>query len=162
VQDDVVTTRIEIANPSIEALFEREAPRLWRSLWLHSADRELASDVTAEAFAQLLRRGSAVRDPKAWVWRAAFRIADGEHARRRQLSDPVVETSYEMPEPVVDLVRALRVLPTSQRRAVVLHHLGDLSVAEIARLLGTSRSAVGVHLHRGRRRLRELLEDDDA
>jgi RNA polymerase sigma-70 factor (ECF subfamily) len=60
-----------------------------------------------------------------------------------------------------DLVRALRHLSGNQRKAVVLHHLLDLPVAEVAAILGTSRSAVTVHLHRGRRRLREILGDDD-
>lgn len=67
-----------------------------------------------------------------------------------------------MPEPIVDLVRALARLPASQRRAVVLHHLADLTVADISQIMRTSRSTVAVALHRGRRRLRELLESDDA
>jgi RNA polymerase sigma-70 factor (ECF subfamily) len=48
---------------------------------------------------------------------------------------------------------------------VTLHHAEDLPVADVARLLGTSTSAVKVHLFRGRRRLRALLgeeEIDDA
>ena len=35
----------------------------------------------AEAFAQALRRGTAIRDPRSWVWRAAYRIAAGEKQR---------------------------------------------------------------------------------
>ena len=73
---------------------------------------------------------------------------------------PLLEAiPYEMPEPVVDLVRALRELSPMQREAVVLHHLADLPVAEVASILGTSRSAVTVHLHRGRKRLKTLLQE---
>jgi RNA polymerase sigma-70 factor, ECF subfamily len=159
VQDEAVDTGVD--RGSVGLLFERESAKLWRSLLLHTADADVASDATAEAFAQLLRRGSAVRDPRAWVWRAAFRIADGELARRHRTAHVDRHDSYEMPEPVVDLVRALGTLPLTQRTAVVLHHLGDLAVADIAAVMGTSRSAVAVHLHRGRRRLRELLEATD-
>jgi RNA polymerase sigma factor (sigma-70 family) len=141
-------------------LFEAESPKMWRSLLLHTADPEMASDAVAEAFAQLLRRGSAVRDPRAWVWKTAFRIADREAAAKRPaiVDGPV---DYALTEPVIDLVRALQTLSPMQRRAVVLHHMADLPVAEVAVILGSTRSAVTVHLHRGRRRRRKILEEKD-
>jgi RNA polymerase sigma-70 factor (ECF subfamily) len=121
----------------------------------------VASDAVAEAFAQLIRRGDDVRDPRAWVWRSAFRIADRDQAANRQQRLTLEMPTYELPDTVADLVRALRQLSGNQRKAVLLHHLLDLPVAEVASILGTSRSAVTVHLHRGRRRLREILGDDD-
>jgi RNA polymerase sigma-70 factor (ECF subfamily) len=154
-------TEVEFAGAA-GPLFEQESAKLWRSLFLHTGDREAASDAVAEAFAQLIRRGSDVKDPRAWVWRSAFRIADRDEAARRHVAVAAETPSYELPEAVVDLVRALRQLPTSQRGAVVLHHMLDLPVAEVALILGTSRSAVTVHLHRGRRRLREILGDEDG
>jgi DNA-directed RNA polymerase specialized sigma24 family protein len=45
---------------------------------------------------------------------------------------------------------------------VYLHYQADLPVAEVARLIGTSTAAVKVHLMRGRRRLAELLGDDEV
>jgi RNA polymerase sigma-70 factor (ECF subfamily) len=153
---------IQRSEGDVERLFAEESAKIWRSVLLHTGEFELARDATAEAFAQLLRRGNRVRDPRAWVWRAAFRIADRELGSRPRDAASDAAAPYEMPEQVVDLVRALRRLPATQREAVVLHHLADRSVAEIATILGTSRSAVAVHLHRGRRRLRELLEEHDA
>ena len=49
--------------------------------------------------------------------------------------------------------------------AIVLRHVVDLEVSEIARRMGTAAPTVRVHLHRGRKRLRDLLgaeEVDDA
>jgi len=158
VHDVTVEGRTRGLDDRMATLFAEEGAKLWRSLLLQTGDPELASDATAEAFAQLIRRGDAVRDPRAWIWRAAFRIADREAATRR--SPPLLDAiPYEMPEPVVDLVRALRELSPMQREAVVLHHLADLSVAEVSSILGTSRSAVTVHLHRGRKRLKTLLQE---
>jgi RNA polymerase sigma-70 factor, ECF subfamily len=153
---------IQRSERDVERLFAEESAKIWRSLVLHTGELEVARDATAEAFAQVLRRGDRVRDPRAWVWRVAFKIADRELGSRSPHEVSEAQVPYEMPEQIVDLVRALRRLPATQRQAVVLHHLADRSVAEIAAILGTSRSAVAVHLHRGRRRLRELLEDEDA
>jgi RNA polymerase sigma-70 factor (ECF subfamily) len=67
-----------------------------------------------------------------------------------------------MPEPFVDLWQALARLPLKQRAAVVLADYAGWSHREIAKTVGSTVSAVGVHVHRARRRLRELLEDEDA
>jgi len=73
----------------VERVFVDVAPRLWRSVLAYTGDREVASDAVAEAFAQVLRRGDAVEDIRAWVWTAAFRIAAGELRSRSRFGGPV-------------------------------------------------------------------------
>jgi RNA polymerase sigma-70 factor, ECF subfamily len=145
---------------SIEVVFEQHASRLWWAILAFSGDREIAHDAVAEAFAQALKRGEAIRDPAAWVWRAAFRIAAGELKRRGRRMN-LEDTPFVMPEPA-GLFEALDRLSPRQRAAVVLHHYAGYRLDEIARILGTTKGTVGVHLTRGRRRLRDLLEDDDG
>ena len=53
-------------------------------------------------------------------------------------------------------------LSPNQRAVAVLSAYADLPPREIARTLGLSGVAVRVHLSQARRRLRELLEDDDG
>ena len=57
------------------------------------------------------------------------------------------------------LTDALAQLPADQRRAVELHHLKGLSVAQVADALGRGKSAVVGLLFRGLRKLRQLLDD---
>jgi DNA-directed RNA polymerase specialized sigma24 family protein len=64
-----------------ERLYREEAPRLWRTMVAFTGDRT-ANDVVAEAFAQCLRCGSAVR--ALWLWKAAFRIAAGQLREDRE------------------------------------------------------------------------------
>jgi RNA polymerase sigma-70 factor (ECF subfamily) len=147
---------------AIERSYRDQRERLWRALLLFSGDPEVASDAVAEAFAQALRRGDAIRDPAAWVWRAAFRIARGDLQRRSSTTE-LIDVPIEVPEPTVDLIRALAVLSPKQRASVVLHHYAGYSTKQTAALIGSTSAAVGVHLQRGRTRLRELLkEQDDA
>ncbi len=54
---------------------------------------------------------------------------------------------------------ALNALPEAQREAIVLHHLQGLKLSETAERMGRSESAVGGLLHRGLKRLNELLEE---
>ena len=144
---------------SIERVYRLEADRLWRALFIFSADREVASEAVAEAFAQAIRRGGGVRDPRAWVWRTGFRIAAGELKRRSRWVHALPEGRYEDPGIDDELRAALGRLPDRQRAAVVLHYYADASVREIAARTGMSTLAVRANLSRGRRRLKELLGD---
>jgi RNA polymerase sigma factor (sigma-70 family) len=141
-----------------EALYRRVSERLWRSLYAYTHDRELTNDALSEAFTQLIARGDAVRDPEAWVWRAAFRIAAGELKRRPSASDQIRTRSYEMPDSTADVIKALGALPNRQRAVIVLHDYADRPAREVGEALGITRATVYVHLGAARRRLRELLE----
>ena len=83
-------------HEEIERLYREHGSRMWRALLAFAGDPEVASDAVAEAFAQALRRGSEIRDPERWVWRAAFRIAAGAlKERRREVPGVEKEASYE-------------------------------------------------------------------
>lgn len=154
-----VPDRARSHSDLVEQTYLDHAPKLWRSLRAYSGDPDVASDAVAEAFAQLLRRGDGVRDPGAWVWRTAFRIAAGDLKTRRTFVEPVADTRAARPEPeIIDLLRALAQLSPNQRMAVVLHDYAGYSARDGAEMAGSTEAAMRVHLMRGRRRLRSLLE----
>lgn len=152
------TLAVPRALTSIEDVYRVHYPRLWRSLLAYTADSSIAEDAIAEAFAQALRRGPAIRDPERWVWRTAYRIAAGSLKDRRRHREPGPEPSYEVDDEPAWLLDAIARLPAGQRGAIILHYYADLPVRDVADVLGLSTVAVKVSLMRGRRRLRSLLE----
>jgi len=144
----------------LEALYRQDGDRLWRALLAFSGDPEVASDAVAEAYVQLLRRGAGVRDPRAWVWRAGFRIAAGELKRRSSTTDRIPDVGYLHQEVDTELLDALARLPEKQRAAVVLFYYADASLRGISERTGMSQLSVRVNLSRGRKRLKELLGDN--
>ncbi|MCA9260721.1 MAG: sigma-70 family RNA polymerase sigma factor [Planctomycetales bacterium] len=62
-------------------------------------------------------------------------------------------------EQLLRLPEALETLTETQREAIVLHHLHGLKLVETARLMGKSETAVCGLLHRGMKRLHEILGD---
>jgi RNA polymerase sigma factor (sigma-70 family) len=142
----------------IARLYEQEGHRVWRAVYAFARDRDVASDAVAEAFAQCIRRGEAVQDPKAWVWRASFRIAAGELKERSRRTAFAVEPSYEPDQRPGPVLAALAALSTNQRAAIVLRYYAGWDTAAIADTLSCSRATVRVHLSRAKRRLRALLE----
>ena len=157
------TLAVVDAQQDIEALYRADADRLWRAVYAFAGDPEIASDAVAEAYAQVLRRGSVVRDPAAWVWRTAFQISRGALKARRldaTMSAPSVDHADAYGDQ--DLMNAVRQLPEGQRAAVILFYYADLPIRQIAERLGTNSLAVRANLSRGRRRLRDLLGDHDG
>jgi len=153
---------VHMTSQSVEAVYREHRERLWRSLLAFAGDPAIAEDAIAEAFAQALRRGDAIRDLERWVWRAAYRIAAGSLKERSRISSDVPERAYELPDVPYELADALAKLPDGQRAAVILHYYADLRVRDVAAVMGTTPAAVKVSLMRARRRLRKILEDPDV
>ena len=150
------------ATPDFDALFRAEGDRVYRTLYAFTGGRgDVAQEATAEAFARAVAHGATLRDPVAWIYRVAFRVAIDELRRDRRQA-PEQDRVVAPPE-LTGLLEALRELSPNQRAAVVLHHVLDLDVAEVAERMGIATPTVRVHLHRARSRLRELLgsEEDD-
>jgi RNA polymerase sigma-70 factor (ECF subfamily) len=122
----------------------------------------VASDAVAEAFAQALSRGEVLTDPRAWIWRVGFKVAAGELQRRRLTDARVPDLPDPSPQQAPELLWALHRLPDRQRAAIVMHYYADRPVRDVAAALGVSQATARVHLNRGRRRLRQLLEGSDG
>ena len=144
-----------------DELYRRAGPRLWRAMLAYTGGRrDITDDVVAEAFVRTLERATNVRSFEPYLYRIAFRLAAAELRRRPTVAQIPDRGEHVDPE-LSELLDAMRALSPGQRAAVFLRYQGDLPVAEVARLMGTSSAVVRVHLMRGRRRLAELLGDDD-
>ena len=86
-----------------------------------------------------------------------YRRAEYEVSDAFQDSSPPPDVRMEAVDERERLARAIRVLPPTLRE-VVLPYLDDLSVAEIAELLGITENNVRVRLVRARQHLRTLLQ----
>ena len=144
----------------VEAVYRAVHPRLWRSLLAFTGDAELASDAEAEAFAQVLRRGEAVDDVEAWVWRSAFRIASGLLASRSHVTGlGAVDGWVASSGSVGEFLGLLGELSAQQRACVALRYVGGYTAPEIGELLGTSAGTVRVQVHRAHVVLRHTMTE---
>jgi DNA-directed RNA polymerase specialized sigma24 family protein len=145
----------------VEAVFRSHGGLVWRAVLAMSAgNRDVADEATSEAFAQLLAYRDGVRDPVAWVFHTAFRLAGRDlKGRRLEIGHPAPDAPSAAPPALpADVVAGLRRLSPEQRTAVFLHYFADLPVAEVARLSGVATATVRVRLHRARRALAASLD----
>lgn len=153
-----------------DGFYANEYQAIARAAWFVVLDIQMANDIAQEAFCRALQRWDRVEGyerPGAWVRTVAIRLALRARERRRRetvLVDVAVADTEAASELSADLAGALRGLPRQQRAAVVLHYLCDLSVEQLAEVMGCRAVTARVHLHRARKALGEQLgyHDDVA
>lgn len=149
---------------SHEAEFERfartEAERLRRVLVAqHGVDlgNDLASDAIAYAWEHWDRVGG-LTNPVGYLYRVAQ--TSGRDRRRRQRPVPfLAERPPDVEHADPALAQALMRLAPVPRACVVLVHVYGWSYGEVAESLNVSEASIRNHLHRGVRKLRDLLEN---
>jgi RNA polymerase sigma factor (sigma-70 family) len=163
---------------SFERLYSEHAVPLYAFLAYRTANRALAEDLLADTFERAwtsrrrfdLRRGS----QKTWLYSIALnRLRD--HARREVVEERALHEAarlgisngngsaagnLEHVELRQLLLTAMGTLEELEREALALRYGGDLSLREIADVLGVPRSTVEGRIYRGLKKLsHELVEE---
>ena len=154
-----------------DEFYEGSLRRVTAQVYAMIGSWDEAQECTQEAFVTAWshrRRLDRAEAPEDWVRTTAYRLAVSRWRRVRRnprFADRAVgpATCSAGPDPDhVALVAALEQLPEAQRRAIVLHHIADLPVREVARETGVAEGTVKARLSRGRTALAALLTPDDG
>jgi RNA polymerase sigma-70 factor (ECF subfamily) len=171
--DEWLVLRCQVGEPGAFAELVRrmERPLLYYAAKL-LADEDLALDVLQEVWVVALRSIRKLDEPRAvrrWLYRITrSRAIDRIRAERsrdraervRAESAPEDQTG---PEPSFDgddakaLHRALDEIGPKHREVLVLHFLDDLSIAEIASVVGEPAGTVKSRIFYAKRALKEAL-----
>lgn len=153
----------------LPALYAASYRRLVGQLTALVGDVAEAEDLVQEAFARAAGQWSRLErydNPEAWLRTVAMNLARSKWRRGRRAAAVMLRlrASHEEAAPPspdhVALVAALRALPAVQREALVLFHVADLTVEEIARETGAPTGTVKARLSRGRAALARSLSEE--
>ena len=165
-----ITSRIDSPG-ELERLFLEHQGRVFRAAYRVTGNPTDAEDVLQTVFLRLARREAGAADVShvsSYLYRAAVNVAlDVLRARRESVPLEDVEAilpshdASDGPDRVEmrgRLRRALATLSPRWAEIFVLRHFEGYANHEIARMLGLSRTVVGVTLFRARRRLQKALQ----
>jgi RNA polymerase sigma factor (sigma-70 family) len=160
----IVVATAEGPTSDAESRFERfvagDGERLRRALVARfgvDAGTEAFSDAMAYAWEHRADL-EAMANPSGYLYRVGLSSVRPYLRWRRRTVLLDVESRADAPDHDVDLVGAFARLTPNQRVAVVMIHGHGSTYAEVAEVLGVSVAAVTNHVHRGLRRLREIVE----
>lgn len=146
-----------------------------RVAFLYLGERASAEDVAQETFVRAFRHWRDFRrdsSPKTWLVRIAINLCLSHLSRQKRLGESVPsvilgESALEYPEEAAierlnrtTVLKRVLALPPVYREVIYLYYYLDLSVREIAEVMGTTEGTVRGRLHRARGILREGLKRD--
>lgn len=145
--------------------------RITGQVYAMIGNRDEAQECVQEAFVRAWahrKKLEKAEHPEAWVRTTAYRLAVSgwrRTMRGKRPTDRAVGPTLETAAPNeahVALVAALKQLPEAQRQALVLHHIADLPVHDVAREVGVPEGTIKARLSRGRAALAALLADEEG
>jgi RNA polymerase sigma-70 factor (ECF subfamily) len=158
-------------HPTFESCFRDNYAAVLAFAARRLPDRAMAEDAAAETFAVVWRRRELIPEqPLPWIYGIALRVVANQRRsgqRRRRLGDRLEHEAGSRPapsEPVDDLHRrdafssAFGRLNEGEREVLRLVAWDGLNTREAAVVLGCSKAAFRVRLHRARRQLAKHLE----
>jgi RNA polymerase sigma-70 factor, ECF subfamily len=156
-------------DATFDEFYSASFQRVTGQVYAMIGNRDEAQECVQEAFARAWahrRKLDRAEHPEAGVRTTAYRLAVSRWRRTtrgRRPADRALGAATETAAPSethVALVAALKQLPEAQRQALVLHHIADLSVHDVAREVGVPEGTIKARLSRGRAALAAMLADD--
>jgi RNA polymerase sigma-70 factor (ECF subfamily) len=161
--------------------YERYSDELFRHCAMRISDRERALEITQDAFMRTwdyVRKGNEVRELRPFLYQTLRHLIIDEYRKAKMYSlEAMVEgtegASVEMLLPSDDTntleaamerfdakaaLGMVSELPDLYREALMLRYVESLSPKEIAEILEESENVVSVRIHRGLKKLKEMLE----
>ncbi len=168
---------------AFDRLYNFYADKVFRYLYARLGQRESAEDLTAEVFVRLVRTLSGYRINaarpvaafSAWLYRIAGNLLTDHYRRQRfrrhaDLADhadlpadePSLHRRVETAEEGGQLWNAIGQLGSEQQAVIVYRFTEQLSLQEVADLLGKSAGAIKALQHRALANLRRILTPETA
>jgi RNA polymerase sigma-70 factor (ECF subfamily) len=171
-------------SPSFDEVAARVTPRLYRIAVSLCRDRDEAEDLVQDTLLQAHRKWHQFEgrsDPGTWLYTIAARLCRRRHRRRAgepatlepldallpRPDAPIVDLSV-LTDPARELDRAeirravsaaVAGLPETFRIPLVLVDIAELSIAEVAAILGLKEATVKTRVHRARLKLRKVMTE---
>lgn len=164
-----------------EEAYERLSDELFRHASLRLSDRDRALELTQECFLktwEYIEKGNVIEDLRPFLYRTLRNLIVDEYRRKKPHSleamlEGIEETDIEFLMPTDEsntleaavnrfegrrALEALRTIPDPYREVLILRYVESLSPKEIAQYVGESENTVSVRIHRGLKKLKDLLE----
>jgi len=161
--------------------FEKHSDELFRHCYLRLSDRERALELTQETFLRAwdyVVRGENIEHYRSFLYRILNNLIVDEYRKKKTQSlDALLEDEESALSLEGEVLRdkhdtleesmvrfdakkamdALKGLPSQYQAVLVMRYIDGLSPTEIAGQMHESENAISVRIHRGLRKLRDVL-----
>lgn len=169
-QDAILVDRVAAGDArAFEILFKRYAPKLYRFIFFRIRDEALIDDFINDIFFQVWQRiqdGKKIDSFQAYLYTMARNTIIDHYRTRKQDFDLSHATSLEddtdleshvvLKNDIESILRLVDQLSENYKEILILRYVEDLTITEIAELIGKTTGAVKVQIHRAVKQLKVL------
>lgn len=151
--------------------YEKEADAIYRYCYFRVYDKERGTDLMQEAFTkawQYLSEGKEVKNIRALVYKIANNLIIDYVRKKKEASLEAMEENgfapgarmNDMSDNYLDAkaaVEKLQLLEPQYREVVYMRYVENLTPREIAEILDESVNIISVRIHRGIKKLKQVL-----
>ena len=154
-------------------VYDQCIDKIYRFVFLKVSSAEVAEDLTSEAFVrywECFNSGQNIDNPRAFLYQIARNLVI-DHYREKGRAQFVSMDNISMADPVnleekailssdIKAVRqSLAGLKEDYQNVIIWHYLDELTIPEIAKMMGRSEEAARVLLHRALGSLRSKIKE---
>ena len=178
-KSDIAQLAVKVKNgdsAAFEKLYKEFYPKVYYFARQNVGSPDAAEDITAETFCAAMECIGSLRSEESfvgWLYCIAYRkcadyikTAELDRKQREQasqlaaLSEPLMlPDDYAVNEQTKQQLQTMiDSLPPDMRSAMILYYYDNLSVAEVARVIGTNENNANQKLHRARQKIKKQIE----
>lgn len=156
-------------------IYDKHIDKIYRFVLIKVNSREMAEDLTSEAFSRtwvtFKEKGEEIENIQAFLYKTAKNLVI-DHYRKKGKFQVVSANNPAIIDPRQDLERnavlnsdiefirkALSNLKEDYQNAIIWYYLDDLSISDVSELLGRTKEATRVLIHRALNALRDKIEE---
>jgi RNA polymerase sigma-70 factor (ECF subfamily) len=158
-------------------IYDNYYERIKKFIFALVKDKWVADDLVQETFIKVQKNLNQLKEEtklSAWIFRIAYNLCQdhfrktSQSSKREQISaderqfiaEPLFQKEFEQHQMGACVQDKIRLLPESYQTVLVLFDLMEFSHQEIADILDISVENVKVRLHRARKKLKAILEEE--
>ncbi len=165
------------ARKTFSQIYDKYISKIYRFVFLKVSSREIAEDLTSEAFSRtwvvFKENQDEIKNVRAFLYKTASNLII-DHYREKGRANVISVNNPSVPtiiDPTQDLEKhvllssdmnnvkqALVHLKEDYQNVILWHYLDDLPISEVSELLNRSEQATRVLLHRALKALKQKIE----
>lgn len=160
-------------NAQFLQAYDDFADAIFRHCYYRVSDRERARDIMQETFTRtweyIATRNGQIENIRAFLYRIANNLIIDEYRKKKtnsldELLDKGFDPGHDEETDIHTAIAAREIialfdkLDISYRKVLIMRYIDDIAPKEIADILGESENAISVRLHRGIKKIKELME----
>lgn len=155
-------------------IYDGHVEKIYRYVFLRVNSQETAEDLTSETFLKCWEVFRAedkdIKNPRAFLYKIAKNLITDHYRRKGRIQITSIEFNNQLADPKINLEKsavlasdtemvkkAIAGLNEDYQNAIIWRYLDDLSIKEVATLLGRSEEATRVLIHRAIKELKTKM-----